>query len=398
MPEVTATLLVCRHIGQSHPYPAYPENTITVSLAATIELSGAHDGAIILSGLKGTPSADDARKNITSLSSPSHIASTGLWDGDSDHPFGFGGFLGVELRNASVVAAGQTIVFSFVLSNPSQQQSAQLVTVTWTGVQGFRSETMLADGSVLPLPGSVAGDAAPLLVYPPAFVAKSIRQSSVLPYGVNELHVSLAANVELRGDTHTAVTIHGLWGSNTGRDAHWRILPNTIPITYPSGSPGIFGGNASWIRETGQLELRVLAASVLAPGQICAFSFQVRNAGAAQAESDAIRVWSSSTSAPSRLGITSMDRMPSLLLNRTGALAGDALPLRVQDPGFILASVRQSTTFPGVVDISVSLTGIATARNRGISVLEAFLASTRDGLPHAWCMHACLQDNATISL
>lgn len=63
MPEVTATLLVCRHIGQSHPYPAYPENTITVSLAATIELSGAQDGTIILSGLSGTLSADNAGKN-----------------------------------------------------------------------------------------------------------------------------------------------------------------------------------------------------------------------------------------------------------------------------------------------------------------------------------------------
>ena len=63
MPKATLNLLMSRQIRQSHPYTAYPENTITVSLAATIELSGAQDGTIILSGLSGTLSADNAGKN-----------------------------------------------------------------------------------------------------------------------------------------------------------------------------------------------------------------------------------------------------------------------------------------------------------------------------------------------
>lgn len=345
--HLTRASIVSRRIGQSHPYPAYPENTLTVTLAATVELSGAQDGTIILTGLKGTVSPDEAAKNISSLSSPRLIASTGIWNGDSDDPFGFGGILGVELLNTSVIAPGQALVFAFALANPSQQQDAQVVTVTWTGVGGFRSAIMLADDGILSLPGSVQGDAAPLKVHSPSLVLKTIRQTSVFPHGVNLLQVSLAANVELRGDSHTAVTIHGILGSVTGRDAHWSILPNTLALAYTTGSPAIFGANASWTRETGQLELSLVAGALLAPGQPCAFSFQVRNSGVAQAASDAIRVWASSTAVLSRLPQASMDLLPALLLDQPGALAGDALPLRVQDPGFMLASLRQSTTFPG---------------------------------------------------
>ena len=316
-----------------------------MTLAATVELSGALDGSIVLSGLKGSVSADDAAKNITSRSSPSHIASTGYWDGDADHPFGFGGFLGVELLHTARLPPGHEITFSFVLSNPSKQQVAQIVTATWSGVQGFRAAIMVADTAPLPLPGSVPGDAAPLLVYAPAFVLKSIRQSSVMPWAVNVIHVSLAANVELRGDGEAVVVIHGLSGSLTGRDAHWRVSPNTLALSYSAASLQMFGANASWTRETGQLELRLAPAAALPAGEVCAFSFEVRNPAANLSESDSIHVWLSSPAGD--LAAAAMDRMPALLLNQSGAVAGDAIVLRSRAPGFMLVSLHQSTTFPG---------------------------------------------------
>ena len=45
--------------------------------------------------------------------------------------------------------------------------------------------------------------------------------------------------------------------------------------------------------------------------------------------------------------MVTMDTMAFAVLNFTGSVAEDALPLRVQSPSFILASFRQSTTYPG---------------------------------------------------
>jgi len=134
--------------------------------------------------------------------------------------------------------------------------------------------------------------------------------------------------------------------STTGQNASFDTY-NTLSLTYSTGSPSIFGLNGSWTRETGQLLLQMVPAASHSAGQICAFSFELRNPGKANDESASISIRSSSSSALLRLPVVAMDMMPLALLNFTGSVGGDALPLRVKSPSFLLARFHQSTTYPG---------------------------------------------------
>ena len=345
--KVYPATFIVRTIGQRTPYPS-AQNVLTVTLASTVLLRGAHDDMILLSGLKGSATPDNGALSISSPST-SIFSSTAAWDSEVGDSFGQGGFLGVELLNTSVVAPGVSIVFSFSLQNPSTPNSAQAVTATWTGITGFVAQTMNADTtSVLSLPGSTPGDAAPLKVDASAFVLKSIRQSTVFPWANNEIHVSIAANVVLYGDAKTVITISGILGSPTGQEAHFHNFPTSLPLTYSSNSSDVFGASALWSKETGQLRLQIREGASLPAGRVCGFSFQLRNPDTSNSESSSISIVSSSTSAAATLGMTSMDVFPFLLLNFSGSEAGDAIPLRVHPPAFVLASLRQSTTFPGL--------------------------------------------------
>jgi hypothetical protein len=334
-------------VGQSTPFPS-AANNITVTLASNVPLAGSPDDFLLLGGLKGSVTPDDSALRIqVSRPAAALFPAAATWDGDVDRDMIGGGFLGIELFNTTVIAPGQFIVFSFSLTNPSAAQEAQLVTATWSGSSGFVARIADADTiSILPLPGSVAGDAQVLKVYTPGFVSKLIRQTSVLPGGLNTIHVSLASNVPLSGDHHTEITIGGIVGSTTGLDALWNYIPNQLPLKY-SDSAGIFGPNASWTRETGQLYLAMQAGATLAAGQMCGFSFQLRNPDSVNAKSSSLYILSSSTWSRARFPLVAMDVLSSMALNDTGSVPGDAVPLGVQPPAFMLASVRQLTTFPG---------------------------------------------------
>jgi hypothetical protein len=335
-------------IGQSTPFPS-AANNITVTLASNVPLTGSPDEFLLLGGLKGSATPDDSALRIqVSRPASALFPAAATWDGDVDRDMIGGGFLGIELFNTTVIAPGQFIVFSFSLTNPSAAQEAQLVTATWSGTSGFVARIADADtSSILPLPGSVAGDAQVLKVYTPGFVSKLIRQTSVLPGGLNTIHVSLASNVPLSGDHHTEITIGGIVGSTTGLDALWNYIPNQLPLKYSAHSAGIFGPNASWTRETGQLFLAIQAGATLAAGQMCGFSFQLRNPDSVNAESSSLYILSSSTWSRAQFPLVAMEVLSSMALNDTGSVPGDAVPLRVQPPAFMLASVRQLTTFPG---------------------------------------------------
>jgi hypothetical protein len=341
--------LIVRNMGQSSPYPS-ALNTLTVTLASTVELDGATSELILLSDIKGSVSADDGSIPLSSPT-PWLFPATAIWDGDADDSFNRGGILGVRLLNTSVVAPGQAIVFSFALINPAGALPAPPeIHATWTGASSFVAAGIRVDGaSTLPLPGSRAGDAIPLNVQDPSFVLHSVRQTSVFPWARNEIHVSVAANFMLSGDAHTMVIMHGLLGSASGLAAQWDRFPNQLALTYASGSPDVFGQRGLWSRDTGQLHLHVQPGRFLLAGQVCAFSFQLRNPGFETTESSELWINSSSTSVFQETPLKAVDTLPSLRLNFSGSVAGDALPLRVQAPGFSFALLRQSTTFPGLL-------------------------------------------------
>ena len=345
--RIYATTFITRNIGQSTPYPS-AVNRLTVTLASTVQLRGAPQDMILFKGLKGSTTPDDISMPI-GRHIASKLAATATWDGDIGELSGgvSQGLLAVELHNTSIVEPGESIIFSFILLNPSSAQVAQKVTVTWTGISGFVAQDMSPDNTANQShPGSVAGDQAPLKIQSSAFVVKSIRQSSVFPWAINVIYVSIVANVELTGNTQAALTISGLLSSTTGQDASFDTY-NTLSLTYSAGSPSIFGLNGSWTRETGQLLLQMVPAASHSAGQTCAFSFELRNPGKNNHESASISIRSSSSSALLRLPVVAMDMMPLALLNFTGSVGGDALPLRVKSPSFILARFHQSTTYPG---------------------------------------------------
>ena len=107
----------------------------------------------------GSSTADDFSLPLTSMGP---LASTASWAKI--------GILAVNLTGPTTLKAGTQLNFSFTLVNPLTPQTQRSVTVAVLGVPGFpvTPAVMATDTTtVLALPGSVAGDAAVMMVRSP---------------------------------------------------------------------------------------------------------------------------------------------------------------------------------------------------------------------------------------
>jgi hypothetical protein len=238
----SAARFTLKNISQSTPYPGC-NNTITVEITTSIPLSHTEQAAIEIDF------ADSLE--IGTLDGPIHL-------GGADRLMFFGGLsneTGTGMWNRATnmlilnVAEGQELlactlyIVTITVVNPLQVESpppgivlqaAQAVRIralgTVAGTAGqevIQQTTMDVDMLHAPitLPGTNAWDTAPMLVYKPTFLHKTVLHTSPYPGANNTIKVTISTNTNLRRGS--LIAIHNVKGaiavsgsmSLTGADA-----------------------------------------------------------------------------------------------------------------------------------------------------------------------------------
>ena len=212
-----------RRIGQSTPWPNV-QNIVTCTLAATSSLQTGD--VVLLFGLIGSSTSDTATLPISQVQMPGTngalFLSSGRWTKQS-------GTLAVKIARSTMV--GETMIFSFQLTNPSigQLSPVPILSAVWpvsTGPVPIDSnsqgpwtivpQALIPDANPPPgIPGAISGDAAPLRVYSPFFPIASIGQSKPFYGSSNVISVTLSANCNLTVSAGSKITLSGLSGSST---------------------------------------------------------------------------------------------------------------------------------------------------------------------------------------
>ena len=232
---------ITKVIGQSNPSCSV-NNTLSVTLANFASLG--NESAVTITGLTGSATLNNTGLPINSTV----FTKAAIWtQGNGMLILRLAGRLDVEVP----------FVFTFVLVNPSTQQSSPSVSIEVHGIEVSR--VTMEKG---------AGNSAPLLVA--GFTQFSLGQSTPSQRANNTLTATLALNVILSPSNDAVITISGLRGSQTN-------TPTLSISALRSGhASSEFGATAKWNRTSGSLFL-VVRYAVLYPEFIYEISFTLKN-------------------------------------------------------------------------------------------------------------------------
>lgn len=227
--RVHAPVFLTRNIGQNNSYPG-AQNRISVTIRTNVDIPVG--GTVTISVLNSACSASgpleiydvDESYNST-LGDELHFAAkaggsggAGLWD-DAEKM--------LKLYLVKNMTAGTFYTFGFDVRNPHCDQPPQPVCIRAKGVcSGSGCEKrdlviprrlMIADLKSKPsMCGSVAGDAAPLLVKKPIITAASLSHDSPWPSAYNNLTLTFSTSVPLVASVlKPRITVKGLTGVQT---------------------------------------------------------------------------------------------------------------------------------------------------------------------------------------
>ena len=328
--KVDNPAFILKEIVQSTPWPG-STNTLTLSIAANVDLYSKTGDltTIAVSGLTGTQTNDNDAM-VLALDTGSPFSSTGKWAR-------FTGTMEISIKASEMLSAGSIQTVSFDIMNPSAKRNGATIRIEGSflylspapGSSEMRrqiEETEMDTSStyIPPVLKAKAGDAAPLLIYSPAFIERVIGQRSAYPGAANTLTMTLTCNVDLQAPA--TLTLVGLGSLGTSTIA---LLTHDLFELNSANSDSLvftFKGLTQWAR-----------------GQRSEFKIGVINPSDAQDSASALI----SASSPEELSTSvALESDSTTLLGQLGAVVGDAAPLRVKAPALILASLGQSSSFP----------------------------------------------------
>ena len=392
---VMSPQFVTKLMGQSSPWPG-AMNTLTLTLSSNTPLwqdcttivvfnllgACASIGQIVLSG-------PDANRFV------GLFPSSGNWSTYSD-PNGLEGKLtmGIVGSTAAYSAPCGSIpcnlaytnyTISLVVSNPVVPQNSPAVMIQGDGSTGgvpispvlvdkdLYSTPVLANGLCINFTSVCnfsQGDAAPLRIQAPSFFVSNIGQSTPYPGKMNTFTVTLLANIPLQAGS--SITLSNLAGTATSSGSVGILGPLSSKFRISTGG-SLVAGKGVWDLVANTLTL-ILGDSIAA-GTEFVFGFQLQNPSCGQS-SPPVCIRASDIS-PTNCTVCSQSKciaLPRSLMTRdfvtvydTGvvntlyplvkygplatvtygnSLQGDAYPLNIYSPSFVMKKIGQSTDFP----------------------------------------------------
>jgi len=346
--QVDPPLFVIKRIAQQTTFPG-ESNTITVTISTNIAVETKLKAKLIIIGLQGTDTPDST---LTITSKPSQIFEpTGNWQkasgkltimlsGNVDRFTNYS--LAFQIKN-SVACGTQCAPATTRISIAAQMGTCQKERESYEcpstqcgsaiSISDCTSSIKFSEVLLVAAPG----DLAPLRVHPPAFMVKTIAQSSALPGQMNTLTVSVSFNVKLTAPTQ--VVISGLQGTRQSNIASSNGVILTLSEVSNSGVAALFGSTALFDAVAGTLTLSIVDGRNVIPDRHYVMNILVRNAMTPQ---DAPQVSIFTSGAEITLSETSMDGQDVL---------------KIIQPEFTEKRSGQSSAYPGAENIiTISLT------------------------------------------
>lgn len=344
-----------RSIGQSSSWPG-ALNNVTATLVVNRDLAPPANISIL--GIPMSILVDTTLPSSLTYDTTSSSGSTLVFD------------------SLTTISAGTQYVITMLVRNPTTAQASPDISVLGRGACSkgcsLGPQNMDKDSiTLLPLTSSETGNAMPLLVQPSSFVVKQFGHSSPYPSALNTITGTLVSNRKVAAGSR--VRLLSLTGTQT-------TIAADLNLAQLNGAD-LDGSGLAWAQTSGTLTLTL--AKPLEAGRTYVFSFEVINPTSGQAAPDvmidcvAAGTGSTLIEAASVVGDTSIP--PGVL----GAKSGDAVPLSVQDPGFALREIYQSTTFPSAINMFsvVFSTNVDLASNVTISGLQGSATESSATLP-----------------
>ncbi|EKX44153.1 hypothetical protein GUITHDRAFT_139994 [Guillardia theta CCMP2712] len=341
--KTVTTAWLAANISQNSSIPGHA-NLLTVTFASWTDIPAG--SAISLVGLTGSSTSDTSSLPLVQVGG--FLLGSAAWAKQQGQLVVYSS----TKLNATVVHS-----FSFVLQNGPTGQTARSVSISVAGADALPAVAMQTDFSIPVPPGFTALDLAPLRILGSSFLIKSIGQTASYPAALNSIVITLMTSVDL--NVGVRLTISGLTGSSTP--------DSTLNASFPLVSPPLFSSGV-WTRAVGVIVF-TLTEPIVA-GVSYSFSFKLQNPSTAQS-SPSVYIVASSSIVTSAL----MDKDTTSATAETGTVAGDASPLKVYGPSFIVKRIEQSTTFPSSSNFllaSFALNSAITTSDRTFIHLRGF--------------------------
>ena len=378
---VLAPAFTKRIMGQTTPWPG-TVNTLHVTIATNVPL-WAECSTLMILNLEGACSQDGSKDlggtDASDFEDQAGTDSKGTYLSvrDEDRNIDVGKLIFIPTTGTS---ENTDYTFSFQVNNPVLAQNSPGIQIEALGIPIVPTLFQKDTTTVLTSPCDsvslackwTAGDAAPLKVFAPMFLQKDISQSIPYPMKTNTITVTLMTNIPLT--VGTLITLSNLNGAitPTGEVA----LDGTDDTKFHAGS-GSGESTAYWDSEYKKLTLRVKVE--VAAGALTSFTFNLQNPPCNQ-PSPAVCVRASRISTTCldcsqgqcvTLTRQSMDRDYVTILGygdkghpnhgnsayySPGAVvtyaqeppqSGDAAPLHIYAPEFVVSNITQSNPYPG---------------------------------------------------
>ena len=256
-------------VMQMNPASGHSNRIIVIFRANCELLSGSK---VTVSGLTGSQTADDNAHTVQAVPplNPLHFASSGAWNNSGSMVLTV---TSPGIRNE----INETGMAMFSLTNPAAAQASPPVNLSATiedgagNILGSISAVKVAKDQPAMFGIPHGGD--PLFVVVPAFLVKTIGQSTPVPSVNNTLTMTIATNFDLSAGSK--VTVSGLTGSQTA-DA------STVTVRVPSGGLPAWELAGTWTRSSGSLVLTVKSQGKILSGTTANISFTILNPASTQ--------------------------------------------------------------------------------------------------------------------
>ena len=398
---VTKASVQLNYAQQSSYFPCDPSNTISVYLMLSVPFAYCNT-SLVISGLNGTQTASSSQFSVQLAYSNVSTSVMGNWSSTGNLTLSSASLFGALPKTSCV-----PLVITFVLRNQRSVRSTAASVVVdvkgfpQSGVEGLRS-SKFGDLFSLPTPYKFSD---PLIVLSPLFTWKMMSQSNPWPGAANTITTTIATNFPLWSDCSSIIISNmqeacapqgTLSISGTDAGAFSSMVGNTS--VNSTGSWSTIIDSSGWLLRQGRLTINITgisSAGTLPCGSVScnpgnrnySFQFTVNNPSQAQNSPQILIQGDGSVGIP--MAPVSVDKdlyfVPSITTgacatraNLCTLLPGDAAPLRVIAPSFLVADIGQSTPYPSKVNI-VSVTLLPNILlQKGSSITLSNLAGTQN--------------------
>ncbi len=312
----SAPVFVVKRVGQSSPLPSL-RNRITVTLGFNVNYRNVGGSATAqVATISGLQNAKATVGPLHLLGS--HPFSRACWQCecpksdvsceesyskvDNSNPF-------FTFHLSDDIVSGQSYVFSFEITNPSQSQPAQSLSISTPWVGGI----LQGDGVSVPkrILRAVAGDKLPLYVRALTFSTSVIGQNNSYPCATNTLCVTISLSIPVQEYQDFQMTLSGFLNANNPNE-------DAVAVKLMSSSGGqisefqsVNGAKSSGTWSSAQRSVTVQAACRLEADKLYSFCFQLSNPALPQSPPD-MYLESNSSQPPKILMSKSYSPVPTI--------------------------------------------------------------------------------------